>query len=52
MHGTGPYADLLAQRFHLACKRLGLRAAGGVGFALDVSRFRPPPRAGDQLSLI
>ena len=52
MRGTGPYAELLAQRFRLACKRLGLRAAGGAGFALDSSQFRPPPRMGDQLSLL
>jgi len=52
MRGTGPYAELLAQRFRLACKRLGLRAAGGAGFALDPSQFRPPPRTGDQLSLL
>ena len=52
MRGTGPYAELLARRFRLACKRLGLEAAGAAGFALDTSRFRPPPRTGDQLSLL
>ena len=52
MRGTGPYAELLAQRFRLACKRLGLKMAGGAGFALDPSQFRPPPRTGDQLSLL
>ena len=48
MRGEGPEADLLHQRFRLACKRLGLARAGEV---LDCSRFGPPPRAGDQLSL-
>ena len=52
MRGSGPYADLLAQRFRLASKRLGLKAAGAAGFALDESRFRPPPTAGDQLRLL
>ncbi len=52
MRGSGPYAEMLTQRFRLACKRLGLRAAGGAGFALDTSRFSPPPKAGDQLDLL
>ena len=48
MKGTGRYAELIQRRFELACKRLGLnrRRAG-----LDVHRFRPPPREGDQLAL-
>ena len=51
MRGSGAYAAMLGQRFRLACKRLGLddRRAGELG--LDTTRFRPPPRAGDQLSL-
>lgn len=47
--GEGPLAALLSRRFHLACQRLGLRAARGV--ELDCRQFRPPPRAGDQLAL-
>jgi DNA repair photolyase len=49
MTGAGPYADILRVRFDRACRRLGFnqRTAGG----LDVSRFRPPPQQGDQLSL-
>ena len=40
--GTGAYADLLAQRFAVAAKRLGLeRRGGGVG-ALDCGQFRVP----------
>ena len=51
MKGTGPYAELLARRFRLACKRLGLNAGRASGFALDTTRFRRPARAGDQPSL-
>ncbi|PWC32575.1 PA0069 family radical SAM protein [Azospirillum sp. TSO35-2] len=49
MKGSGPYAELLRGRFAIACKRLGL---GGRHWQLDCSRFRPPPAAGDQLSLL
>ncbi|CAM3009851.1 DNA repair photolyase [Paracoccus aminovorans] len=48
MRGEGVEADLLHQRFRLARKRLGLTREAEV---LDCSRFGPPPRAGDQLSL-
>ncbi|SIP87152.1 DNA repair photolyase [Paracoccus thiocyanatus] len=48
MQGEGHEADLLHQRFRLARKRLGL---DGPVEALDCSRFAPPPKAGDQLSL-
>ncbi|HEX9859045.1 MAG TPA: PA0069 family radical SAM protein [Paracoccaceae bacterium] len=48
MRAEGPVADLIAQRFRLACARLGLNAAQ-PGLRCDL--FRPPPRAGDQLSL-
>lgn len=46
--GTGPEADLMRQRFRLARKRLGYRENKPP---LDCSRFGPPPRKGDQLSL-
>ena len=49
MRGTGPYAELLRRRFHLACRRLGLNQRD---WRLDVTRFRPPPRVGEQLSLL
>ena len=40
--GTGAYADLLAQGFAVAAKRLGLeRRGGGVG-ALDCAQFSVP----------
>ncbi len=51
MRGTGPWAELVARRFALARRRLGLdREERGAG--LDRSRFRPPPARGDQLSLL
>ena len=46
--GTGNFAALIAQRFDLACERLGL--AHGERQALDTSRFRAP-RVGPQLDL-
>lgn len=46
--GEGIEAQLALQRFRLARKRLGYSEGGA---ALDCSRFGPPPRSGDQLSL-
>src|SRR5215470_2940567 len=43
MRGTGLFADLIARRFELACKRLRLNQARAP---LDTSRFRPPRRDG------
>jgi DNA repair photolyase len=51
MRGTGAYAELLARRFAVACKRLGLGHGRAADFGLDASQFRPPPRAGDQFDL-
>lgn len=48
MRGQGVEAELLLQRFRLARKRLGLTRDAET---LDCSRFAPPSRAGDQLSL-
>lgn len=48
MRGEGPYAQMVAQRFDLAMKRLGL-ARSGVPLRCDL--FRPPSEKGDQLSL-
>lgn len=42
MRGEGPFADLLAQRFSKAIKRLGLNRR--EGFNLDCSAFCPPGR--------
>ncbi|HYE00468.1 MAG TPA: PA0069 family radical SAM protein [Alphaproteobacteria bacterium] len=49
MTGSGPYADLLRQRFRLARARLGLEPRE---YRYDTGLFRPPPRPGDQLSLL
>ncbi|MBI2059294.1 MAG: PA0069 family radical SAM protein [Nitrospirae bacterium] len=46
--GTGPYAEMLRKRFHLACTRLHLNEAGDE---IDITEFRPPGRAGDQMGL-
>jgi DNA repair photolyase len=49
MKGTGPYAQLIAKRFRVACARLGLNQQSRE---LDCSQFRIPPKAGDQLSFL
>lgn len=46
--GTGVFAQLLRQRFRVAIRKLDLNRRK---LELDCSRFRPPPRAGDQQSL-
>jgi len=51
MRGEGPYAELLRKRFQLARKRLGLDAYK-ARWDLDLTLFKPPPKAGDQLSLL
>jgi len=48
MTGNGPIAEALADRFRLACKRLGLNKPQPP---LDTGQFKPPPRSGDQLAL-
>lgn len=48
MTGQGKYAQLIAHRFALQCKRLGL-ACKLPDLRCDL--FAPPPRRGDQLSL-
>jgi DNA repair photolyase len=48
MRGTGPVAELLAQRCAIACRRLGL----DKGYPkLRTDLFKPPPKPGDQLTL-
>jgi len=49
MRGTGPYAQLLGNRFRLACRRLNLNSQPRA--PLDTTLFRPPGRAGAQLQL-
>jgi DNA repair photolyase len=52
MHAEGPVAQLLRQRFQLACKRLGFpQERRGRDFSLPTNLFRPPLRTHPQLSL-
>jgi DNA repair photolyase len=51
MRGTGPYAEMLRIRFERACHRLKLNERRGL-WRLDTTQFRPPPKPGDQLSLL
>ncbi len=48
MRGTGLYADLIRQRFRLACSRLGLRRER---VSMDISQFRRPDSQVKQLAL-
>jgi DNA repair photolyase len=50
MRGSGNYADIIEQRFALACKKLGLNSERRGEAPLDCSLFRPPS-AGRQMSL-
>ena len=49
MKGTGPYAEMMARRFHMAVKKLRLNQPSKP---LSINSFRRPPRIGDQLSLL
>ncbi|MFO1425978.1 MAG: PA0069 family radical SAM protein [Steroidobacteraceae bacterium] len=54
MSGTGAFATLVRQRFHVAARRLGM--ATDSQFTLPTDRFKPPvpqhdPAAGPQLGL-
>ena len=49
MRGAGPYADLLARRFTVACRRFGLERRD---WRLKTGLFRPPPEDRDQLVLL
>jgi DNA repair photolyase len=44
MRGNGLFAEMIAQRFRLAVKRLGL----SMHTPLDTAQFRPPPKQGPQ----
>lgn len=48
MHGEGVYATLIAQRFKVACERLGLNQERQ---RVRTDLFQVPPKAGDQMSL-
>src|SRR5262252_60576 len=49
MRGTGPYAQLLSNRFQLACRRLNLNREPRKPLRSDM--FRPPGPRGAQLQL-
>jgi DNA repair photolyase len=48
MTGTGPYAETLAQRFEIACRKHGFIRND---WQLDTTQFRPPRPQSPQLSL-
>ena len=48
MRGTGPYAEMMARRFHMTAKRLELNQPQPP---LNTQSFRRPPLSGDQLRL-
>lgn len=48
MRGQGLFADMIAQRFRLACRKNGLNTRH---LQLDTKHFRVPARRGDQLRL-
>lgn len=48
MRGTGPFAQIIARRFRLACARLGLCRRK---IHLSAEAFKPPLARGEQLSL-
>ena len=50
MRGTGPIAELLRNRFKVACKRLDLNS-GGREIPQPTHLFRPPAVAGSQFTL-
>lgn len=52
MRGSGAFADLVEQRFRLACRKHGLAFGRDRRATLDTTRFRVPPQPGDQLRLL
>ncbi|HEX6994530.1 MAG TPA: PA0069 family radical SAM protein [Gammaproteobacteria bacterium] len=50
MRGEGAYAELIARRFRVACRRHGLPRAETRTLRTDL--FAPPARRGDQLDLL
>jgi DNA repair photolyase len=49
MRGTGPYAELISRRFHIAVKRMGLNRES---HPLVLNKFKRPPQLGEQLALL
>ncbi len=50
MRGTGPIAELLRNRFKIACKRLDLNS-GRRELTQPTHLFRPPLKEGPQMQL-
>jgi DNA repair photolyase len=53
MRGDGPIAEMMAERFRIACRRLNLNRTPRA-YTLDVTQFKvpgAPPKPGQQLSL-
>jgi hypothetical protein len=50
MRGTGPIAQLLQNRFKIACRRLGINA-DSRSIPPNTQLFRPPVVQGSQFSL-
>jgi hypothetical protein len=46
MRGEGEFAELIRQRFHLACRKYGI--GRGRDIVLDRSKFSPPREASPQ----
>ena len=49
LKGTGPFADMVARRFALACRRYGLDRRS---WELDTTQFRKPAADTDQMTLL
>ncbi|MGH8600366.1 MAG: PA0069 family radical SAM protein, partial [Burkholderiales bacterium] len=49
MVGSGQFAELLARRFKVACKRLGFNGERTRNRALDTTRFRKPAVGGQMM---
>lgn len=52
MTGSGPYAEMIKNRYRLALKKFGLGRERAAQMRLDTHLFKPPPQKGDQLALL
>lgn len=52
MTGQGVYADMLAKRFRVQARKLGLNRAEPTEIRMASSRFKPPVVPGGQMSLL
>ena len=49
LKGSGPFADMVARRFALACRRYGLDRRS---WELDCTQFVKPSAGSDQMTLL